>query len=55
MLVHTVKIEAEIVSGTTYLDCFKGTDLRRTEIACITFAGQILSGSTFAYVSLVST
>ena len=54
MLVHTAKIEAEIVSGVSYLDCFTGIDLRRTEIACITFAGQILSGSTFAYVSLVS-
>ncbi|PMD17116.1 putative sugar transporter [Hyaloscypha hepaticicola] len=49
MLVHTAKIEAEIVSGVSYLDCFTGIDLRRTEIACITFAGQILSGSTFAY------
>jgi SP family general alpha glucoside:H+ symporter-like MFS transporter len=55
MLVHTAKIEAEIVSGVSYLDCFTGIDLRRTEIACITFAGQILSGSTFAYVSLLST
>jgi SP family general alpha glucoside:H+ symporter-like MFS transporter len=55
MLVHTAKIEAEIVSGVSYLDCFTGIDLRRTEIACITFAGQILSGSTFAYVRILST
>lgn len=32
-----------------YLQCFKGTNLRRTEIACIALAGQVLSGSTFAY------
>jgi len=35
--------------GTSYWDCFKGFELRRTEIACICFAGQVLSGSTFAY------
>jgi SP family general alpha glucoside:H+ symporter-like MFS transporter len=49
MMVHTSKIEAEIESGTTYWDCFKGVDLRRTEICCVTFMCQILSGSTFAY------
>jgi SP family general alpha glucoside:H+ symporter-like MFS transporter len=52
MIVHTTKLEAELESqqaGTSYLDCFKGTDLRRTEICCMAFAGQILSGSTFAY------
>lgn len=32
-----------------YLQCFQGTNLRRTEIVCIAFAGQVLSGSTFAY------
>ncbi|CAG8944419.1 unnamed protein product [Penicillium salamii] len=49
MMVHTIKIEAEIEAGTTYYDCFKGVDLRRTEVCCLTFVGQILSGSTFAY------
>ncbi|KAF7716550.1 MFS-type Sugar/inositol transporter [Penicillium ucsense] len=49
MLVHTTKLEAEIEAGTTYRDCFQGVDLRRTEICCMTFMGQILSGSTFAY------
>jgi SP family general alpha glucoside:H+ symporter-like MFS transporter len=32
-----------------YIKCFQGTNLRRTEIGCIAFAGQVLSGSTFAY------
>jgi SP family general alpha glucoside:H+ symporter-like MFS transporter len=50
MMVQTIKIEAEIEAGTTYADCFKGVDLRRTEICCLTFVGQILSGSTFAYL-----
>ncbi|GFF46187.1 maltose permease MAL61 [Aspergillus udagawae] len=49
MMVHTAKIESEIEAGTTYWDCFKGVDLRRTEICCVAFCGQILSGSTFAY------
>ncbi|KAJ5801957.1 uncharacterized protein N7503_004407 [Penicillium pulvis] len=49
MLVHTTKIEAEIESGTTYAECFKGVDLRRTEICCVAFMGQIMAGSSFAY------
>ncbi|PGG96975.1 hypothetical protein AJ79_09382 [Helicocarpus griseus UAMH5409] len=49
MIVHTIKIETETQSGIRYTDCFKGVDLRRTEICCIAFAGQILSGSSFAY------
>ena len=49
MMVHTVKLEKEITSGASYLDCFRGTNLRRTEICCLTFAGQVMSGSTFAY------
>lgn len=31
--------------GTTYLDCFRGNDLRRTEICCLTWACQCLCGS----------
>jgi MFS transporter, SP family, general alpha glucoside:H+ symporter len=49
MLVHTSKLESSLEQGASYLDCFRGTDLRRTEICCIAFCGQILSGSTFAY------
>lgn len=49
MLVHTSSIEKQIVFGTNYLECFKGVDLRRTEICCLAFVGQILSGSSFAY------
>ncbi|KAL6229535.1 hypothetical protein BDW75DRAFT_249581 [Aspergillus navahoensis] len=49
MMVHTIKLEAEIEAGTSYLECFKGVDLRRTEICCVAFFGQILSGSSFAY------
>ncbi|KAK5632473.1 hypothetical protein RRF57_008187 [Xylaria bambusicola] len=49
MMVHTNKVEAAETGGATYADCFKGANLRRTEIVCVTLAGQILSGSTFAY------
>ncbi|KAJ5873384.1 uncharacterized protein N7473_013257 [Penicillium subrubescens] len=49
MMVHTAKLESEIEGGTTYTECFKGVDLRRTEVCCMAFAGQILSGSSFAY------
>lgn len=49
MMMHTVKIESQATTGASYLDCFKGSNLRRTEIVCLTFMGQILSGSSFAY------
>jgi SP family general alpha glucoside:H+ symporter-like MFS transporter len=32
-------------AGTTYLDCFKGVDLRRTEVSCLTWAVQNLCGA----------
>lgn len=49
MMAHTVALEKEMTSGGSYLDCFKGSNLRRTEICCAAFAGQVMSGSTFAY------
>ncbi|CAN8101698.1 unnamed protein product [Discula destructiva] len=48
-MLHTLSIENSTESGATYWDCFQGVNLRRTEIVCMTFAGQILSGSPFAY------
>ncbi|CAI4213907.1 unnamed protein product [Parascedosporium putredinis] len=48
-MVHTIEIEREIESGSSYWHCFKGIDLRRTEICCLTFATQMLSGAQFAY------
>jgi MFS transporter, SP family, general alpha glucoside:H+ symporter len=46
MMVHTDELEKEMSAGTTYWDCFKGTDLRRTEITCITWAIQPLCGAS---------
>ncbi|KAF6791729.1 MFS sugar transporter [Colletotrichum sojae] len=49
MMLHTTKVESSVSSGVSYKDCFKGIDLRRTEICCLAFAGQVMSGSSFAY------
>ena len=46
---HTILLEEEINNGYSYLDCFKGVNLRRTEICCLAFAGQMFSGAQFAY------
>ena len=50
-IIHTNNLEQELSTGTSYMDCFKGDELRRTEISCVVFAGQVLSGSQFAYNS----
>ncbi|VUC26004.1 unnamed protein product [Clonostachys rosea] len=50
-IIHTNDFEQEMSVGTTYWDCFKGVERRRTEIACMAFVGQVLSGSNFAYNS----
>ncbi|KAK8062392.1 hypothetical protein PG997_014489 [Apiospora hydei] len=51
MMVHTTALEAKITKGASYLDCFKGTDLRRTEIVCMAWAIQNLSGNSFSNYS----
>ena len=48
MMRHTTELEAEITSGASYIDCFKGTDFRRTEIVCMIWAIQNLSGNSFS-------
>lgn len=45
MIVYTNAMEQSVETGTSYLDCFKGTDLRRTEIACCVWAAQSLCGA----------
>ncbi|CZR67483.1 probable transporter (major facilitator superfamily) [Phialocephala subalpina] len=47
MMTHTNEIEKQLSAGTSYWDCFKGIDLRRTEIACMVWMVQTLCGSTF--------
>ncbi|KAJ6467919.1 putative MFS maltose permease [Mycena sanguinolenta] len=47
MMQHTTMLEERITKGATYWDCFKGTDLRRTEIVCMVWAMQNLAGNSF--------
>ncbi|KUJ23730.1 general substrate transporter [Mollisia scopiformis] len=51
MMVHTDKLEQAMRTESSTLDCFRGTNLRRTEIACMVLAAQELSGEAFAYGS----
>ena len=51
MMVHTTALEEKITKGASYLDCFKGTDRRRTEIVCMVWAMQNLSGNSFSNYS----
>ena len=48
MMVHTTALEEKITSGASYFDCFRGVDLRRTEIVCMVWAIQNLSGNSFS-------
>jgi len=48
MMVHTTALEEKITKGATYLDCFRGVDRRRTEIVCMVWAMQNLSGNSFS-------
>lgn len=41
LIQHTVALERQLDVGSSIRDCFKGTDLRRTEIACVVWSSQI--------------
>jgi MFS transporter, SP family, general alpha glucoside:H+ symporter len=45
MIRLTNEQEKAISEGTSYLDCFKSIDLRRTEVACVTWICQNMCGS----------
>jgi len=47
MMQQTNAFEKSLNEGTSYLDCFKGTDLRRTEIVCMVWLVQSLCGASF--------
>ncbi|KAJ5557156.1 hypothetical protein N7513_002743 [Penicillium frequentans] len=42
---HTTELEKGETSNASFLECFKGTNLRRTEINCVVWAAQILCGN----------
>lgn len=44
MIVETDRLEQELEAGSTYLDCFKKINLRRTEIAVGVYSIQVFSG-----------
>ncbi|KAI1685896.1 Sugar-tr domain containing protein [Pyrenophora tritici-repentis] len=46
-MIETNDREQRMQTGTSYKDCFKGVDRRRTEITCMVWIIQILCGSTF--------
>ncbi|KAJ4418520.1 hypothetical protein N0V82_005500 [Gnomoniopsis sp. IMI 355080] len=41
LIQHTVLLERQLEFGSSMRDCFKGTNLRRTEIACVVWSSQI--------------
>ena len=46
MMIHTNQVEVDLNSGVSYRDCFRGVDLRRTEIACMAWLLQTTCGSS---------
>ncbi|KAK4899504.1 hypothetical protein LTR27_003237 [Elasticomyces elasticus] len=44
MIIETDRLEQELEAGTTYLDCFKEINRRRTEIAMGVYSIQVISG-----------
>ena len=48
-MLHTDKLEQEERAGATYWDALRGTNLRRTEIACMSFMSHITNGGALCY------
>lgn len=46
-MILTNEHEKQLEEGTTYLECLKGTNRRRTEISCITWIIQVSCGIWF--------
>lgn len=44
LMKHTNERQKVEAANASYFDCFRGTNLRRTEIACIAFLIQVMSG-----------
>lgn len=47
MIIHTNEYERQVSAGTSYWDCLKGVDRRRTEICCMTWISQVTCGIWF--------
>jgi len=44
MIIETDRLEVEMETGTTYMDCFKKINWRRTEISIGVYTIQVFSG-----------
>ncbi|OJJ44713.1 hypothetical protein ASPZODRAFT_134809 [Penicilliopsis zonata CBS 506.65] len=44
LMVETTNLERAMTEGASWWDCFRGTNLWRTEIGCITWMSQVFSG-----------
>ena len=47
MIAYTNELEKELQEGTTYWDCLRGANRRRTEIACFVWIAQVACGIWF--------
>lgn len=50
---YTTDMEKAETANASFLDCFRGTNLRRTEINCVVWAAQILCGNAILGYSVV--
>ncbi|KAE8153792.1 putative MFS maltose permease [Aspergillus avenaceus] len=53
LMQHTNELEELSTAGTSYRDCFRGINLRRTEIVCLTWLIQAICGAKFMGYSTV--
>ncbi|KAK8094699.1 MFS transporter- SP family- general alpha glucoside:H+ symporter [Apiospora hydei] len=51
LMIYTDEMEKQVATGTTYWDCFRGLDLRRTEIVCMTWMAQTMAGGAISGLS----
>jgi MFS transporter, SP family, general alpha glucoside:H+ symporter len=47
MMRSTNEFEKQLTTGTSYIDCFRGIELRRTEIVCFAWVIQTMCGNAF--------
>lgn len=48
-MVQTEQLEADMETGSSYWDCFKGTSRRRTEICIMVYVIQEFRGNPVGY------
>ncbi len=50
---HTTELEKAETEGASFIECFRGTNLRRTEINCVVWACQIFDGNPLTSFAVV--